>query len=297
MKNEKLYDGITGIREDIVERADAHEFKKKKRMTWQKWTALAACFCLVVGGVYGAARLGLLGGAGNSAPEEPDNAEEGASGYYGDLSGGIRPEILVGDTVFYWTGMAQAIHGATTPYGQVYTVGNAETFLPDGYTEYGSIASVTDADVTEQLQMKAGFEATGTVYISTGTPEAVYVLMSTDWFENYYIRFVSSELDDGHRIVWDGKDYRIGIGDGTCDILEELPENSELIGTLHFVGIDAIPESDLETNCPNDTYSFALEGREVFFDSSDPNFIYVYERHYWSGGEYDTYLKCPLWTD
>lgn len=68
MKNEKLYDGITGIREEIVERADAHVFKKKKRMNWQKWTALAACFCLVVGGVFGASRLGLIKGAGSAAP-------------------------------------------------------------------------------------------------------------------------------------------------------------------------------------------------------------------------------------
>ncbi|MDD3229481.1 MAG: hypothetical protein PHE09_09725 [Oscillospiraceae bacterium] len=53
MKNDKLYDGITGIRENIVERAENHKFKKKT-MTWQKWTAIAAAFVVVIGvGTFG----------------------------------------------------------------------------------------------------------------------------------------------------------------------------------------------------------------------------------------------------
>lgn len=48
-----LYDGITGIREDIIE--DAQSFLPKKKIkSWVKWSAAAACLCLVVWGVYGA---------------------------------------------------------------------------------------------------------------------------------------------------------------------------------------------------------------------------------------------------
>ena len=47
---EKLYDGITGIRDDIVERAEGFVFKKKKRAhhRWEAWGIMAACACLLV---------------------------------------------------------------------------------------------------------------------------------------------------------------------------------------------------------------------------------------------------------
>ena len=54
MSNENIYDGITGIREDIVQKAENYQFKKKDkkasgRKAWMKWGAMAACACLVVG--------------------------------------------------------------------------------------------------------------------------------------------------------------------------------------------------------------------------------------------------------
>lgn len=54
MSNENIYDGITGIREDIVQKAENYQFKKldKKssiKKVWIKWCALAACVCLIVG--------------------------------------------------------------------------------------------------------------------------------------------------------------------------------------------------------------------------------------------------------
>ena len=52
MKQEKIFDGITGIREDIIERAVKYDFentaaknKKEKKIThkaqWMKWVACA----------------------------------------------------------------------------------------------------------------------------------------------------------------------------------------------------------------------------------------------------------------
>lgn len=54
MSNENIYDGITGIREDIVQKAENYQFKKKEskksgKKAWMKWGAMAACACLVVG--------------------------------------------------------------------------------------------------------------------------------------------------------------------------------------------------------------------------------------------------------
>ncbi len=88
MKNEKLYDGITDIREEIIEKAERYEFQKElpkglqkeseksegvkedrksserqNRNVWVKWGTLAACLLLVVGGALSvAAKNGKLFG-------------------------------------------------------------------------------------------------------------------------------------------------------------------------------------------------------------------------------------------
>lgn len=48
MKNEKLYDAISDIREDFIEEAETYTFKKRITPRLIKWGSLAACFCLVL---------------------------------------------------------------------------------------------------------------------------------------------------------------------------------------------------------------------------------------------------------
>ena len=48
MKNEKLYDAISDIREDFIEEAENYKFKKNMVPRLVKWGSMAACFCLVV---------------------------------------------------------------------------------------------------------------------------------------------------------------------------------------------------------------------------------------------------------
>lgn len=66
-----LYNGITGINEDIIE--DAQRFLPKKRLKpWVKWgtaAAAAACLCFTVWGVYSAVRFGFNDGMGSSSGE------------------------------------------------------------------------------------------------------------------------------------------------------------------------------------------------------------------------------------
>lgn len=47
-KRELLYDGVTGIRDALIEEAAA---VPAKRHTWRRWVAAAACVCLVLAGV------------------------------------------------------------------------------------------------------------------------------------------------------------------------------------------------------------------------------------------------------
>lgn len=77
MKDEKLkrlYDGVTDIRDDIIEEAEETASVKKKRI-WIRWMAAAACVCLAVGGgLYAFMRQGAndaqTPGTGGSGHEE-----------------------------------------------------------------------------------------------------------------------------------------------------------------------------------------------------------------------------------
>lgn len=46
-KRERLFEGITGIRDNLIEEAAA---TPAKRRPWRRWTAAAACVCLVLAG-------------------------------------------------------------------------------------------------------------------------------------------------------------------------------------------------------------------------------------------------------
>lgn len=56
MKNEKALCIMEHIDADIIDEADAYKGTKKKS-TWVKWGAMAACLCLVVAGTFGANEL------------------------------------------------------------------------------------------------------------------------------------------------------------------------------------------------------------------------------------------------
>lgn len=65
--SKKIYEGITNIREDIIE--EALDEKVKKRVhPWRYWGAVAACLCLIIGGaVWFRAFQEKPGGGGHSA--------------------------------------------------------------------------------------------------------------------------------------------------------------------------------------------------------------------------------------
>lgn len=54
-KRERLFDGITGIRDDLIEEAAA---TPAKRHPWRRWAAAAACVCLVLAGAVTVLRSG-----------------------------------------------------------------------------------------------------------------------------------------------------------------------------------------------------------------------------------------------
>lgn len=223
----------------------------------------------------------------------PDPLAVDVDVYYSDFPEGIQPAVCVDGRVYYWGGASLRLYGTETPEAEVYSIGNGDPYLPDGYTSAGAISSVTTDVPTEELQLRGGFDVTGEVYTSPDTPETVYVWMVTDWNDGFYGRFISTALARDI-IRYNGQNYMIRIGYEGCEALEELPSGCQEIGQLHYIGRDKLPENDLETNCASDAFSKALEGRTVYFDPDHPETVYVYEHHYWAEGDYPTYRVCPV---
>ena len=255
----KLFQGITGIDDDIIEEALTAP-PVKKVPAWRRWGAVAACLCLAL-------LAGVL--AWRSAPGETTPITCGST-----MPGGISPVLLVDGTLYEWARMS---------------------VLPQSYQPYGDISGVTQDTPTEDLQLKAGFEASGTVFVSEDYPAVVYVLMNTSWIENRYVRFTSDALGNNELLSWQGRMYRLSLNGEISPHLRELPEGCELIGNLHFIGEDSIPTGDFETNSRIDSYTRAFEGREVYAIPGDDSALYVYEHQYWREGDYPAWLKCSLW--
>lgn len=283
----KLFQGITGIDGDIVE--EARTAPPVKKAPIRRWGAVAACICLAL--LAGA--LAWRSAPGESVPGENAPAADGIPRVDGGSPlGDITPTLRVGGTLYRWTGMSKQVFlesGVATIYG------DGSTYLPEGYQSCGDISGVTRETPSGDLQLQAEFEASGSVFVSEDYPAVVYVLMTTSWFENSYVRFASDALGENELLSWQGRMYRLSIGTGVCPALEELPEGCEQVGSLHFVGKDSIPTGDLETNRMSDSYGRPFEGREVYAIPGDDSALYVYEHHYWREGDYPTWLKCPVW--
>lgn len=260
------------------------------------WVAFLMCVVVLSGcGESAGNENVVVPDGGETIPEYENNILSSGSGWYGDLPNGLRPMLMVNGKLFRWTGMSKEYHFIDS--GEVYTVGDTSTILPDGYEPMGEINAITEEVPTQELQLRAAFEATGTVYTNMETPEAIYVLMTTDWFEDSYIRFVSDDLKDHECIAYQGRQYRINGGTDICERVKELPEGCLLIGTLKYIGRDKIPSNDLETNRISDSYSRYIDGREVYADPNDSSVIYVYEHYYWAKGDYPAWRACHLWEE
>ena len=261
---------------------DDRALENAKHPKWKMFLYYATFICLMLAGFL------MVFSLRNKSADAPKT-------YDGGALGDVLPMIRVQDTIYYWAGISQKHTGAETPGAQVSAPADGTSYLPEGFTECGSFSSTIRSLPKEPLQMQADFPASGTVYGNPDTPEVVYILMTTDWFQNQYIRFVSEALYKGSRIVWNGNHYRTNFTDGTNTWLETLPDQAVSVGTLHYIGQDRIPQDDLETNCLCDNHAYSLEGREVFADSMDSKYLYVYADHYWSGGSYGVYWKLSLW--
>ncbi len=99
MTTELVYEAITLIDDDLIDEAATYTPKKKKVIHWKRWTALAACFILVIGlGNFAARFLGGRGGSTGSSPNE-GNGGAGADGStFMSYAGPVFPLTSLDDT-------------------------------------------------------------------------------------------------------------------------------------------------------------------------------------------------------
>lgn len=287
MKNEegavKLFTGVTGVGDDLIEEAGTARVKTRKKMpAWQRELVAGLCLIMLAGAGIWWRWMYLTDDALPLDPGLPSvtaDANDPAPGC-DMLPKGITPVLRVGDTLYEWTGLSVGLF--LDDSGSYSSMGGGATYLPEGFYEYGAISGVTVEEPTEELQLQAGFEASGTVFVSAEYPAVVYVLLHTDWFpeEGSYVRFVSDALGNNELVSWQGRAYRFSYYSNASPVLDALPEGYELIGHLHYVGVDSIPAGDLETNRRGDDYARPLEGRKVCAVPGDDSVLYVYEPQY-----------------
>lgn len=213
----------------------------------------------------------------------------------GMLPENFEPVLNYSGTLYRWMGLSLSGYSY---YQDEDGDLRLRTYLPKGFEPVGELSVLPHTAEGEpgELQMKAGFEAAGTVYANPELPAVVYVLMTTDWFEDDYIRFTADYHESG-LIRFDGKLYWFAMGmQEESEHLDALPEGCVSAGNLHVVAADLIPANDLEINLRGDCYDHSLEGREIFRDPADDSVIYLFEEQYWQKGSYPMWVACHLWT-
>lgn len=150
---EKLFDAITDIDEELVESAQSYVFRKQPK-TWQRVASLAACLLIVASIGFGILQMASIGGMGGSdSAANSSGAAPESSGDAGATTGdaGDQEGVQVTETAFTATVLeagdgyllVEPVEGdpmlATADRIQVYT---KDVEVPDGVTE-GSKVTIT----------------------------------------------------------------------------------------------------------------------------------------------------------
>ena len=150
---EKLFDAITEIDEELVESAQSYVFRKQPK-TWQRVASLAACLLIVASIGFGILQMASIGGMGGSdSAANSSGAAPESSGDAGATTGdaGDQEGVQVTETAFTATVLeagdgyllVEPVEGdpmlATADQIQVPTEG---VEVPDGVTE-GSKVTIT----------------------------------------------------------------------------------------------------------------------------------------------------------
>lgn len=290
MSAERLLYAMGNIRGDFIREAAPTGLPRRRRWPWA--AALAACLCLVLlmartqpaspagGGV------DASGDASASAPEDPGASPSGGE----DGSVGCAPfPGEISQPLLYWQGTAYAWNRVGAP-GR--PIGEPPETIAQ-WTELGPLAGVTAEETSEDLWLYADIgQVSGTVYADPeGHPGVLYVLMTTEWFEEEWVRFVADERLLTSAFFYDGQLYYLDPGQYPAhNAVMTLPAGYKPVGTLVPASDpDRLPDRELEVN-----WEFGYGGHTLYAKPGYDGTLYVECQRVWSGGSYPLYAPATL---
>lgn len=216
-----------------------------------------------------------------------------ACGAVAPMPKGIALELCVNSKRFITSGIAHPLVVVGNQYGFSNT---HYGILPQGYEYYGTVSSVTEREPLEELQMMAGGDVRGEVYVNKDYPGVVYAMLYPSWIEDsepFCYRFVCDEMHDNRCICFGGSRYLFYV-DPSDDMITECPRDDiSLRGNLIFVGRDCIPQADLETNLTNGTMkSGNVLSWELYSDSKDDSIIWLKRETKGLDGMKENWVEC-----
>lgn len=289
MSAEQLLYAMGDIRGTFIrEAAPGAAAPRRRRRLWA--AALAACLCLVllIARTRPAAPMGTEPpAAGDTLPADRD-ALPGPSASGGeDLPAGCP--LFPGEIsqpLLYWQGTAYAwdrVGAPGRPAGEPpETIGQ--------WTELGPLAGVTAEETSEDLWLYADIgPVSGTVYADPEDhPGVLYVLMTTEWFEEEWVRFVADERLLMPVFFYGGQLYY--LDDPVRSAIMRLPAGYEPVGTLFYTSdFDRLPDQELAISLCH-TYP----GGTLYAKPGYEGTVYVKYQHVWSGGSYPLYAPATL---
>lgn len=298
MSSKKIYDGITGIRDDIIERAENYQFRKDKKLnkkSWAKWGTMAACLCLIVGA--GAVIFSNFGAKKSSGTEE-GNA---AGTIFMSCSGPLLPLTTISDasgievernidfdfSPYKWVQEGTVdIYGEESPYTRYYT----ESIISDDYV----LKNTTGEDI--ELTAVYGFAGSFSdeakyfpnVMINDSNVEADFHAgrYTGNFFSAHGLD--TEEIDKSNLLElteWQSYETLLAKGDYLEDALAEYPKLEQKVIVYKLSDFDYDGSDDSATN-PTIDLSFNMDKDNTVImtwgasGGSNDEETRTYHRHY-----------------
>lgn len=239
MKNEKIYDGITGIREEIVLRAENYKFHKSShRNSWMKWGAMAACLCLIV------SFSAII--SYRAKPEMPLRGEESST-----PGNALPPHIGVdGKTYIISSYLAMS---KECPEGFVYAgksaVGGMEDCsyyinpeIPEWVYVYQEVSTDGTVDETGTLN-RTEIHCEYVRYVDESIWGKDFVCYNGQLYISLWSASISGESPDVERELYDEIENTYGVR-----IKADSQEGFVSVGIAEFSGRDTVPKGKLSCN-------------------------------------------------
>ncbi len=302
MSAEQILYAMGDIRDSFIREALPAGAPRRRRWHWAAGLAACLCLALLIARVRPALPVG--GGASASGDTLPADAAGSGAPEPGDPSGpGTAPEpdgadLPAGCPLFpgeisqpllYWQGTAYAwdrVGAPDQPIGEP-----PETI--DEWTELGPLAGSTAEETAEDLWLYADIgRVSGAVYADPeGHPGVLYVLMTTEWFEEEWVRFVADERLLTPAFFYGGQLYYLDPSQyPPRNAVMRLPAGYEPVGTLVYASDpDRLPSREFESSL---NYSYA--GSTLYAKPGYDGTLYVECLKVWSGGSCTLYAPATL---